>query len=556
MTTRFKPLLALLLLGTLSLAQAAESPALPSEEALAQIMKDAREAMREAQYNVAIRNYRELAEMQDHAYRRDALELLGLAYERKGDLPNAKATYQRYIELYPEGLPTERVRQRLAGLDTAAWEPPKRLEKPAEKNKSSWRQYGSFSQYLRRDASSFENQAEVVHNYALTSQLDYNLRGRNDKWDLRSRINTGHSHDLQDKQGDQSTLSYLYLDMQQRQGDWGFRFGRQRANSGGALGRFDGLKLQRRIGKNELQLLLGMPVERSSDTSPDSSRQFYGLNFQSGPLAEHWQASGYLIQQQYDGLLDRRAIGGELRYNHTQRTLYTLLDYDIAYHVLNIANLQATYHFKDKSSINLLLDYRASPVLTTGNALIGQSATSLDELSQLYSETQIRELAEQHTAHNYLASIGFGKPFSKDLRLDLDFSASNLTASDISAGTDDEFFTMGRLTWSNLWRAKDNNIASLRLSDTDNSRSTNLSLSSRQPWGNWRFTPRLQWESRDYTNGDKQATLAPEFRAEYRWQSGHLFELGMGWESIRKETWLGEQKTENSYYSVGYRWQF
>jgi len=534
----------------------AQADPLSNDEQLAEVMAEARQAMKEAQYNIAIKNYRQLTEMPDHAYRRDALELLGLAYERNGNIDEAQANYQHYLRIYPEGIASERVRQRLAGLTTAAWEAPKPLKKAKQQQKSAWRTYGSFSQYLRRDASSFEQQSEVVHNYALSTRLDISNRGKTDAWDIRSRFSSGYTLDLQGDQENQQQLSYLYLDMQQRQGDWGFRLGRQRANGGGVLGRFDGLNLTRKLNKkHQINLLLGMPVERTSDTSPDSSRYFYGLNLQIA-ASEYWQTSGYLIEQRYDGLLDRRAVGGELRYLHTERTLYTLLDYDIDYGVLNIANLQASIIFKNKSSLNLLLDYRASPAITTGNALIGQQISSLKALQNLYSEAEIRQLAEQRTPHNYLASLGMSKQLNEQVRLDLDISANNLTATPTNPGTRTEYFMMGRVTWSTLWRKGDINMLSLRLADTDNSQATTLTLNSRQPINGWRLTPRLQWDQRDYQNGDKQTTLAPGIRIDYQWQGGHLFEFDAGWEVSQRQTWLGDQEHQNSYYSLGYRWQF
>lgn len=539
----------------------AETPL--ADEQLAEIMSDAREAMREKQYEIAIKNYRQLADLQDHAYRRDALELLGLAYERNGQLTEAKASYQRYLQYYPEGVASERVRQRLAGLTTAAWSAPKPLQKAKQQSDSSWRHYGSFSQYLRRDANRFEQQSEVVNNFTLSSQLDLSSRGKSENWSIRSRFSGGHTQSLQSGQDNQQQLSYLYLDMQQRQGEWGFRFGRQRASGGGVLGRFDGLSLTRQLaGKQRLNLLVGMPVARTSDTTPNSDKLFFGLNLQSALWAEYWQASGYIIEQRYNGLLDRQAVGGELRYQHPERTLYSLLDYDLSYSMLNIANLQASYRLKDKSSLNLLLDYRASPAITTGNALIGQQVESLDELRKLYSEEMIRQMAKRRTPHNYLASVGISKPFSETIRLDLDLSASNLSATSEFAGvlgtpgTSTEYFVMARLNVNELWRKGGINRLSLRFANSDTNRATTLTLSSRQLVTQWHITPRLQWDQRNYDNGDGQRTIAPGVRVEYRWQSGHLFEFDAGWEATQRDTWLGTQDNQSSYYSLGYRWQF
>ena len=87
-----------------------------TEDELTALMEDANKAMREQQYNRAISYYNRVIEMPDNAYRRDAIELLGLAYERNGQLEEAKKTYDYYLQLYPEGDGAERVHQRLAGF--------------------------------------------------------------------------------------------------------------------------------------------------------------------------------------------------------------------------------------------------------------------------------------------------------------------------------------------------------------------------------------------------------------------------------------------------------
>ena len=71
-------------------------------------------------------------------------------------LAHAKAEYEEYLRLYPEGDGAERVRQRLEGILTARAKPKEKLRKTKrEKDEGKWNSkvYGSFSQFYYRDVS-------------------------------------------------------------------------------------------------------------------------------------------------------------------------------------------------------------------------------------------------------------------------------------------------------------------------------------------------------------------------------------------------------------------
>jgi hypothetical protein len=538
------------------------------QQDVAALMDDAKQAMKEAQYNRAIQSYLKLLALPDNAYRRDAQELLALAYERNGQLDQAKLEYQRYLQLYPEGDGAERVRQRLAGIVTAAWpeqDASKKLRPEKQAQRNEWQHYGSLSQYLRRDVSTFEDQPSVVGNYSLTTALDVTSKGRSGDLDIKTRVSGSYLYDLDNISGHQQQLSYLYLDLNQRRQGWSGSIGRQRANGGGVLGRYDGIDLAMRLSPNySVGVVAGMPVERSTETSPDSSRRFYGVNIETGPWNEHWELNGYLIQQQADGLLDRRAVGGELRYLHPERMLYTLLDYDISYGALNIASVQGSWIMPDKTSYNLLLDYRNGPALTTRNALIGQSVTTLTALSLSYSEEQIRQLAQDRTPRSTLAMVGVSRPLSERYRLDADFSVSNVGATPDSGGvlasdsSGNDYYLSTQLTGSSFFKEGDVTIFGLRLGDSAVNRSTTLLASSRLPIaGSWYINPRLQLGYQSYTaSSDSQQSLYPSLRVEYNWSRFSQFWFDGGYEWSQRNLWLGNQNYTNYSLEIGYRLGF
>ena len=112
-------------------------------------MEEARQAMAKGDYSRAIALYNKVLQLPPNAYQQDALEFLGLARERKGQLAHAKAEYEKFLGLYPEGSAATRVKQRLAGLLTARKTPKEKLSKTARrKDRSEWDFFGGVSQFF------------------------------------------------------------------------------------------------------------------------------------------------------------------------------------------------------------------------------------------------------------------------------------------------------------------------------------------------------------------------------------------------------------------------
>ncbi len=537
-----------------------------SNDVIAERMEDARQAMIEAQYDRAIQTYRELIELPEHAYFRDALELLGLAYERKGDFIRARQAYDRYIQLYPKGGDgTERVKQRLAGLVTADWDEPEKLkEVKAKKKHDAWRYYGSFSQYLSRDVSQYDDQPDVVNQYSLTSYLDTTARYRSDHLDIKSRVSASRLNDLQGDDSNQNKLSYLYVDVNHRQQGWSGRFGRQNPDGGGVLGRFDGMELGLRLGSNyKLNLVAGLPVDTTSNTSLDNSRKFHGLNLETGPWADYWHVNGYYIEQQAEGLLDRQAVGTELRYLHPDINIYTLLDYDIAYGELNVFSSQGSYTASNNDSYLFMIDYRNAPPLSARNALIGQTAITLTELRKTYSEKQINDLAKDRTARSTLMMLGYSHPQGDNYRWNIDISASQIGATPASGnvaateagGTD--YYLSTQFTAQNLFQKRDAHIIGLAVNDSDSQTTTSVLLNSRIPASvDWFLNPSLRIANTRYSNSDSQQTIVPGLRFEYRIGRYASLEFIGTYELIKQTLWYGTVNSKSYYLDLGYRLDF
>ncbi len=536
------------------------------ESKLADMMDEARDAMFENEYNRAIKVYSELAELPDHVYRRDALESLGLAHERVGDFDQAIIVYEHYLQLYPEqeDEDSDRVRQRLAGVITATWKKRKEAPQP-KKAESNWRTYGTLFQHVRRYASSSDLSPSKVGHYALSTSLDLNSRGKEGAYDIKTRVSGYHVYDLDDSPVHQQRLNYLYVDVNQRDLNVFGRFGRQRANGGGVLGRFDGLSLGARINPQYVvNVVAGMPVASTADISTNDLRKFYGVNFETGPFNEAWLINGYYIQQVSEGYTDREAIGGEIRYMRDAFSIYNVIDYDIHFNKLNILSSQLTWAADEKTNYNLLLDYRNAPPLTTRSALLGQSVQSLVELEDTYTEEEIHQLAIDRTPQYYMVAGGFSYRMSPQYQWDADITASKLEDTPASGGvaasdgTPAEYYYSTRFTAYDYFTKGDANILSLRIADMSTGRNTTLSANTRMPVGeHWRVNPRLSLGLRNpITTGFEETSSGFGFKVDYRLGKSLTFEFDCASTWTTKESLLGNQHFKNYYANLGYRLVF
>ena len=543
-------------------------------ERLASLVQEASTSMTDKDYGGAVRLYTKILQQPDNQYSQDSLEYLGLARERNGQLAQAKMVYRSYLERYPEGEGAARVKQRLAVLLTASKQPRQKSgetrTKSPDKDEPKWDVFGGISQYYRRDENTTniddDNELTTVTQSSLDSNMDVTSRLRSSDYDLQARFTGGYLHDFLDNGvSSNTTVSSLYFDANAKKQDVSMRLGRQSRSTGGVLGRFDGLLLGLPLGdKFSVSAVGGFPVESSSDSFEGTDRYFYGLTLETEGFANGWDANTFVIEQKIDGVTDRRAVGGELRYFDTTRSFFSLVDYDIHHSELNIAQLLGNWTFTNKTTVNMVADYRKSPILTTRNALVGQNVSSIDELQDTFTNSEIQDLASDRTATSKLATLGVSRPMTEKLQVSGDVTAFNLSDTKASGGvaategTGTDFVYNLQLVGSNLVKEGDISIFGLRYTDSGDRDIYSLNLNTRYPvLSDFRVNPRFRMDYR--TNGDDgtdQITYRPSLRLDYRVKRRLRLEAEIGGEYSDRELVDGTENSSSYYINMGYRADF
>ena len=542
-----------------------------------QLLDRARKAFTAGKYNQTIQLTTAILEMPPSPEARPALELLGLARERNGQLAHARVEYEKYLALYPEGEDAERVSQRLAGLITATSQPTRQASKKKKRRKKSrstsgWRTLGSLSQFYYRDERSVDDEDNLVDLSQLVTTVDFTARSKGEKFSHRIQITGDHAQDFLDDTSE-GRFSRFYYEVINRDNNNNLKLGRQTYSQGGVLGRFDGMLLGVSPAKKiKLNAALGFLLDREGliDFKYVRNRRFVTLNVDIGDGFKDWDINFYVMQQMIEDIIDRRAVGGEFRYFKPGFNVFSTIDYDTSYHLLNIFLLNANWVFPQAGNMFLTVDVRRVPYLSTSNALQGQPLTTISELLEMFSEEEVRQLALDRTALSRTFTVGGSRQLNGFLKgygqyqLSGDFTINTTTGTPSSAGvpavagTGNNFFLGGQFIGNGIIKRGDTSILSVRLGHTNTSRDIAVSFDSRYPFTrNLRFNPRFQYLRRTGNqNGNLLRTTRLSAKLDYRIRNIVTLEGELGIDDTTDEVAGLATRSNSLFYYLGYRWDF
>jgi len=537
-------------------------------ERLAELAEEGRAAMLAGDNGRAVQIYTRILREPENEYTREAQEYLGLSRERSGQLAHAIAEYRRYLMLYPDGDDAARVRQRLAGLVSVREVPAEPGEVVSTRHEPGrWDVYGGLAQYYRRDAGQFGDRESVTSQSSVLTDFDLVARRRGDRFDLSSRATLGNLYDLLSEgegPGNSTRIYYLYADLVDSRLDTSLRLGRQALHGSGVLGRFDGAQLSWQWRPNtRFNIVTGFPVDSTAD-GMDTERSFYGISTDLTSVLELFDVNLFYNIQEVDGLEDRQAIGGEVRYYDDARSLITLLDYDVSFGEVNSFVMLGNWAFANRVTLNARVDTRKTPLLTTRNALIGQPFTTLDELVESLGEEQVRQLARDRTGDMQTYSLGVSSPLFDRFQVNADLTMLNYSGTPASGNvpaipdvSGDLYYSL-TLIGTGLLTAGDTTVFGMGYVDGSSASTMTFSVDARYPVvRGFRVNPRLRVSLREIvrTQSD-QWIAAPSLRLLYRFARRYQFDLEFGGEWSSQKT--GDASFDYNTYFIygGYRADF
>lgn len=585
------------------------NPGMDIEQYGADLMALGRIALAAEEYEKAVLIFNAALNLPPNKQSRDAQEMIGVAREGTGDIDKAKAEYEHYLKIYPDGEGAARVRQRVAALtDMKTAIAQGKIKKPAKKI-DELRVYGSVYEYYyggfsqtkitdkvaNSTATNFRNQDQSM----LQSSFDVTGRYRKNEYDNKLVARGTQTYDIlatSDDRRNISRLRALYYE-HSSQDSYLVRVGRQPGNSGGVLDyRFDGAWVRYTAVPQflNINLLAGQPRQfsLSSNYVPDDPRNvradlkryFYGANVDIGPIGQAWSGNAYFINQMINGIVDRRAVGTELRYAGNGKNAFGLIDYDVSYNVLNVAMLNGNW-VTEGTTYTFLADHRRTPYLQTTNALYGTPQATLQSINAT-NESLLREQAKAVTATSDLLMAGLLHAVTKDWQLGGDVRFNRISGTSatnclvISPGTSTLFLNPNAITdapcslqaqpgtgniWSYTAQAIGANVPFENTTFVANAtylsspafRGQSLMLSSMA-----RLGQRVQFDTFVILYHQKDSfdvdlyRVTPTIRIDYRFLDSWTFEASGGVEKTQTDSTTQKDSTTREFFFFGLRWDF
>lgn len=556
-----------------------DAPLPPAE--LKKTLSAARSALSAHDYPEAIKLLTKLQRQPEFPDRSKAQELLGLARERAGQFAHAKAEYQEYLRLYPQGEAAERVAFRLKALRAA--EAKARTGRDVSGEQRGWSINAGFSQTARYDGTRIKSGApppntqaipdpNALSSNSLFTDGDLFARRRGETYDFLGRVSAGYGKTFSAGTGSSSRVSLASVELLDRPLGLLGRVGRQISNNNGLLGAFDGALVSWQATPAwAVQAAAGYPVEQLS-LAPKTNERFETMALAYTPPNQHWDASVFVVEQTFDGLRDRRAVGLNGRYLNSWGSLVGVLDYDVGFKSLNTASLLGTMQLPSRWTLSLDAERRNSPVLTSRNALIGQSVSDLNALlAQVGSAEQIYFLARARTPITDDYSVTASRPIGQRYQFTSIVSASRTGPTQTVGAVQGDPASGWLLTYqaqfaaTNFWTQGDFNVITLTDSKTLAGRLDSVALTSRFPiTKSWRMGPRLSIDrlAQD-TNSSNELTFLPSMLLDWQ-RNNKLLQIDFGGElgrrlatiQIQNGQFVQSQNLTRYYVSVSYRINF
>ena len=582
-----------------------QEPAVSSEQQLQRGLQE----LAAKNYEAAISLFASLASTGKTPVSQQAQEYLGVAHEKAGLFSSAQQDYETYLALYPKGEHAARVRQRLAdviaaqmhmNLPSGSVELPPPLadtstranlqlannkdslksdlpenitlqslrnlkETPEDPAKWTWRKYGNAGQFYYRDDSFAAGQSHKTATDMLVSAGSFSIEGENSYFKLTGRSDILNQTGFGKDDIQQTSSSNMYVDVLDKQNHASARIGRQSRSDGGVFGRFDGLLLAWQPQESlSLKFTGGSPVYARDQKPFDENRAFIGASLEYLLPDTPWSSEIYLLEQHVGKLVDRRALGAELRYDNDGLRGFLGADFDLYHSKFNNAFLSANYAPNEQLSIYGSVDYRTLPFLLTSNALSGQQEERLSTLENLLGNAGVLALAADRTANATTLTFGASYKFSDHWQGYLDALIADYSGTPASGGVSAipdpgaDVYVSASMIGSGIFKENDTLGAALRMSESKTSTHVLADTYLRYPVNdNLKLVPRMRISMRDKKHSTQnQFVVMPSLGVQYRvsknWQLES--EIGTRWQFNGGRG--AKDETTDIEFTAGYRYQF
>ncbi len=574
-----------------SAAESSPAEAAPVDSKAEELLIAAADAVAAKNYGGAIDLLNQVLLLPPNASSQTAQELIGVAWERSDQLDKARMEYALYLKLFPQGEGADRVRQRLANLgdgkpqaalaaapvtavpadgsQVPAAAPAEPARKAAVVQKSIT---GAISQFYYGGATQTQTLLNVptginqttlsgLTQSSLVTNIDATARYRDADSDSRMVLRDTNTSSFISGNHGSNQLTAAYIDYKDLASTLGIRVGRQSGASAGAIGLFDGASVSYSL---NTRVRANVSVGQPADPITAAHQRFYGFDVQFDEILPGIGAGVYGINQTVDGVVSRRALGLEGRYFTPHFSLYAASDYDTSFKATNSTVVQGTMTTDDQQVLTMLFDHRRIPNLDIGNALIGSTFTSLQQMLSQLGYAQVQQLAALVAATSRQFVVSYSRPITEHWQGSTDLRWSDVGAlpaignAPATPGTGSQVSYSLVATGNNLYSARDTNVFNLTVLNSAELRGTQLAYNNLTSLleNALSLEPSIRLYTETTNTGLRTDRVTPGMRASYRLTQAASLETEAILELSKTTGPTSSEDAKNAFYYIGYRYDF
>jgi len=269
-----------------------------------------------------------------------------------------------------------------------------------------------------------------------------------------------------------------------------------------------------------------------------------------------------MINQMNSGIVDRQAVGAEARFFLGGLSLFSLVDFDVSYRLLNIAMLNGSWQLDEGTTFNVLLDHRTTPTMQTSNALLVTGVSSVKEALQINSEDALRDFAKAVTAESDLIVIGVTHPITSlwqlggNVRFNRTTGTSAAGTQPALAGSGDIFTYTLQATGNEVFFQNHTLGLTSSYIDNPNFQAGSLVVNSLARFGkNWQLDSFVNFYIQEDQVGTNILRVTPSARLSFRLKDNMTFEIQGGVERLTTNGTTQEEEILRDFFSFGYIWE-
>lgn len=336
--------------------------------------------------------------------------------------------------------------------------------------------------------------------------------------------------------------------------------GRRVGNRADILGEFDGVRVDYRpVGRISLNGVAGYPVVAQEDEF-NTSRQVVGISAVSDRFARNWDMGGYLVDQQENGVVAGRSMGGVIRHLQPGRSFLAYFDHDLAGDAPGTLLLTGAWRLPRDITLSGAFDYSGRPLPQRQQRYLQQTTGVTPGWSRMLSTLALANREGEATGDIGTLAIGLTHTWSPRLELGGDMAIVDVSAAESTGEVlnPEEYHYHLNVAGSDLLFPGGRSSLDLYHRVTAAGTINTASIDSRYPVkGNWNLAPQLRAEyHREAAGHSPRWVASPRLKMEYRQNRQSSFLLEAGGNVFTRDAPAGDQDRAACFVSLGYQANF